>query len=251
VLQAETQLANARAEEAGLVRDRTQREHAIAVLAGKAPADFGLPVVPLAQSNALVPEVPAILPSTLLLRRPDIAAAERRVAASNEQIGIARSGYFPSFGLSASYGSTASSIGNLISASSTLWSFGLSAAQAIFDAGATGASVDAARAAHAQAAARYRQTVLSALQDVEDQLSAGQVLARQLEFRRQASEAANLNEEQMLNRYRAGQVGYTEVVTAQVTALNARRSLARAQSDRQTAALSLIQALGGGWQQEP
>lgn len=244
VLQSETQLANARAEEAGLTRDRAQREHAIAVLTGKAPADFALPV---AQSNPLVPAVPAVLPSTLLLRRPDIAAAERRVAAANEQIGIARSGYFPSFGLSGSYGTSGSSLGNLFSASSTLWSFGLSAAQALFDAGATGAGVDAARAAHAQASARYRQAVLTALQDVEDQLTASQVLARQLEFRRQASAAANLNEEQMLNRYRAGQVGYTEVVTAQVTALSARRSLLQAQTDRQTAAVALIQALGGGW----
>lgn len=247
VLQSETQLANARADEAGLVRERAQREHAIAVLIGKAPADFSLPPAKYAPQ---VPQVPAVLPSTLLLRRPDIAAAERRVAAANEQIGIARSGYFPSFGLSASYGTAGSSLSNLFSASSTLWSFGISAAQAIFDAGATGAGVDAARAAHAQTAARYRQTVLAALQDVEDQLAASQVLARQLEFRRQASEAADLNEQQMLNRYRAGQVGYTEVVTAQVTALNARRALAQAQTDRQTAAVALIQSLGGGWRAE-
>ncbi|HEY8607523.1 MAG TPA: efflux transporter outer membrane subunit [Noviherbaspirillum sp.] len=247
VLQAETQLASAQAEEAGLTRDRAQREHAIAVLIGKAPADFSLAA---GQPTANVPDVPALLPSTLLLRRPDIAAAERRVAAANEQIGIARSGYFPSVGLSASYDSSASSIGNLFSASTALWSLGLSAAQTLFDAGAIGAGVDAARAAHQQAAARYRQTVLSAFQDVEDQLSASQVLARQLEFRRQAAEAANLAEEQMLNRYRAGQVGYTEVVSAQVTALNARRALAQARADRQTAAVALIQSLGGGWEQE-
>ncbi|WP_220806861.1 efflux transporter outer membrane subunit [Noviherbaspirillum aridicola] len=244
VLQAETQLANARADEAGLTRERAQREHAIAVLTGQAPAAFSLPMADYAPQ---VPPVPAILPSTLLLRRPDIAAAERRVAAANEQIGIARSGYFPSFGLSASYGTAAGSVSNLFSASSTLWSFGVSAAQALFDAGATKANVDAARAAHAQAAARYRQTVLAALQDVEDQLTASQVLAQQLQYRQQASAAADLNEQQMLNRYRAGQVGYTEVVTAQATALNARRALAQAQTDRQTAAVALIQAIGGGW----
>lgn len=244
VLQSETLLANARADEAGLARDRAQREHAIAVLTGKAPAEFALPSDKYTPD---VPQVPGVLPSTLLLRRPDIAAAERRVAVANEQIGIARSGYFPSFGISASYGTAASSVGNLFSASSTLWSFGLSAAQAIFDAGATGAAVDATRAAHAQAAARYRQTVLAALQDVEDQLTATQALNRQLEFRRQASAAADLNEQQMLNRYRAGQVGYTDVVTAQVTALNARRALAQVQTDRQTAAVALIQSLGGGW----
>lgn len=248
VLQSETQLANARADEAGLVRERAQREHAMAVLIGMAPAEFSLPP---AQYAPRVPEVPGVLPSTLLLRRPDIAAAERRVAAANEQIGIARSGYFPSFGLSASYGAAGSSVSNLFSASSTLWSLGLSTAQVLFDAGTTRAGIDVARAAHAQAAARYRQSVLSALQDVEDQLSASRVLARQLEYRRQASEAADLNEQQMLNRYRAGQVGYTEVVTAQATALSARRALAQAQTDRQTAAIALIQSIGGGWQATP
>jgi outer membrane protein TolC len=138
---------------------------------------------------------------------------------------------------------------DLFSAPSTLWSLGLSAAQSIFDAGFTGAQVDAARAAHQEAAARYRQVVLTAFQDVEDQLSASQVLARQLELRRQASQAADLAEQQMLNRYRAGQVGYTEVAIAQVSALNARRALAQAQTDRQIAAVALIQALGGGWRQ--
>jgi NodT family efflux transporter outer membrane factor (OMF) lipoprotein len=246
VLQAETQLANAQAEEAGQLRQRAQLEHAIAVLIGKAPAEFSLPP---AQSDHQVPAIPLTLPSTLLQRRPDIAAAERRVAAANEQIGIARSGYFPNFGLSASYGTAASTVTDLFSAPSTLWSLGLSAAQSIFDAGFTGAQVDAARAAHQEAAARYRQVVLTAFQDVEDQLSASQVLARQLELRRQASQAADLAEQQMLNRYRAGQVGYTEVAIAQVSALNARRALAQAQTDRQIAAVALIQALGGGWRQ--
>ncbi|WP_233575767.1 efflux transporter outer membrane subunit [Noviherbaspirillum saxi] len=244
VLQAETQLANAQADEAGLARQRAQLEHAIAVLMGKLPAEFALAPTPW---KNFVPEVPAIVPSTLLQRRPDIAAAERRVAAANEDIGIARSGYFPSLGLNASYGSAAGTVANLFNASSTLWSLGLSAAQAIFDAGATGARVDSARAAHVQATARYRQTVLTAFQDVEDQLSASQVLARQVALRQQASRAADEAEAQMLNRYRAGQVGYTEVVNAQVTALNARRALAQAQADRQTAAVALIQALGGGW----
>jgi NodT family efflux transporter outer membrane factor (OMF) lipoprotein len=246
VLQAETQLANARADEAGLARQRAQLEHAIAVLIGKAPAEFSLPAAPW---NNLVPAIPAGLPSTLLQRRPDIAAAERRVAAANEQIGIARAGYFPSIGLSASYGSAAGSVANLFSASSTLWSLGLSAVQTVFDAGATGARVDAARAVHEQATARYRQTVLAAFQSVEDQLAAAQVLGRQLELRRQASQSADAAEAQMLNRYRAGQVSYTDVVTAQVAALNARRSLVQAQADRQTVAVALIQALGGGWKE--
>ncbi|KRB64184.1 RND transporter [Noviherbaspirillum sp. Root189] len=246
VLQSETQLANAQADEVGLVRQRAQLEHAIAVLIGKLPSDFALAPTPW---KNVVPDVPAVLPSTLLQRRPDIAGAERRVAAANEQIGIARTGYFPSVGLNASYGTAASTVSNLFNASTMLWSLGLSAVQTIFDAGATGARIDAVRAAHEQAVARYRQTVLTAFQDVEDQLSASQVLARQVELRQQASTAADQAEAQMLNRYRAGQVNYTEVVNAQVTALNARRSLAQAQADRQMAAVALIQALGGGWTQ--
>ena len=118
----------------------------------------------------------------------------------------------------------------------------------MFDAGATGARVEGARAAHDEATARYRQTVLASFQDVEDQLSAAQVLARQLELRRQASQAADEAEKLQLNRYRAGQISFSEVVSAQVSALNARRALVQAQADRQTAAIALIQALGGGWQ---
>ncbi|HEX7635045.1 MAG TPA: efflux transporter outer membrane subunit [Noviherbaspirillum sp.] len=246
VLQAQTQLANAQADEAGLVRQRAQFEHAIAVLAGKAPGEFSLPAT--AEWNVVVPDIPAGVPSTLLQRRPDIAAAERRVAAANAQIGVEQSAFYPNFGLNASYGSSASRVADLFGASNTLWSLGLSVAQTVFDAGAISARVDSARAAHEEAVARYRQTVLAAFQSVEDQLSAAQVLARQQEFRRQASQAADNVEAQMLNRYRAGQAAYTELVIAQVAALNARRALVQAQADRQTAAVALIQALGGGWQ---
>jgi NodT family efflux transporter outer membrane factor (OMF) lipoprotein len=195
-----------------------------------------------------VPEVPVGVPSTLLQRRPDIAAAERRVAAANAQIGVARSAYFPSLGLSANYG-TASGVkfADLFSAANSAWSFGLSAAQTVFNAGATSASVAGAEAAHRETVARYRQTVLNAFANVEDQLSASRVLAQQNELRRQASEAADLVEQQMLNRYKAGQVNYTDVVTTQAVALNARRNLVQVQADRQNAAVSLIQSLGGGW----
>jgi NodT family efflux transporter outer membrane factor (OMF) lipoprotein len=248
VLQAQTTLANAQADNAGLQRTRAQLEHAIAVLVGEAPANFSLPP---ATWNPLVPEVPLVVPSALLQRRPDIAAAERRVASANEQIGIAKSAYFPSLSLSASAGSGASRVADLFKASSSVWSLGLSAAQLIFDAGATGARVDGARAAHEQAVARYRQTVLTAFQDVEDQLSATRVLQTQQELRRQASEAADQVEQQVLNRYRSGQVGYTEVITAQATALSARRALVQAMADRQTTAVALIQSLGGGWQAKP
>ena len=245
VLQAQTQLANARADNAGLVRQRAQLEHAIAVLIGEAPGNFSLPPVAWKPS---VPDIPVGLPSTLLQRRPDIAAAERRVAAANAQIGIARSAYYPSFSLGASAGTTASRVADLFSAPSLLWSLGLSAAQVLFDAGANSARVDRASASHEQAVARYRQTVLVAFADVENQLAATRVLLTQQDLRRQASEAADQVEQQVLNRYRAGQVGFTEVITAQATALSARRALVQVMADRQTTAVALIQSLGGGWQ---
>ena len=244
VLQAQTQLVNAQAERVGLQRTRATLEHAIAMLVGVAPADFSLPA---AQWTPTVPGIPTGVPSTLLQRRPDIAAAERAVAAANAQIGIARSAYFPNFGLSASVGSSASRVKDLFNASNTLWALGLSVAQVVFDAGAIGASVDSAKAAHEASVARYRQTVLTAFQAVEDQLTAGAALAQQEGLRREASAAADKTEQQLLNRYRAAQVSYTEVVTAQAAALSARRTLVQLQVNRQTAAVALIQALGGGW----
>lgn len=244
VLQAQTQLANAQSEALGLERQRAQLEHAIAVLLGRAPADFSLAVAPW---KASVPQVPLGVPSTLLQRRPDIAAAERRVAVANEQIGIAQSAFYPSINLNASYGFGASSVADLFSASSSVWSLGLSAAQVLFNAGATRERVTGAQAAQDAAVARYRQTVLVAFQDVEDQLAGTRVLLQQQEFLRQASQAADEAEAQMLNRYRAGQVSYTEVVTAQASALSARRALVKLQADRQTTAVALIQSLGGGW----
>ena len=245
VLQAQTQLATARSDALGLLNQRAQLEHAIAVLVGQTPSTFALPPAPW---HVSVPDVPVGLPSLLLQRRPDIAAAERDVAAANADIGIARSAYFPNFGLSAAYGNTSSRVGDLFSASAAAWSFGLSAAQTIFNAGATRASVEGAEARHQATVARYRQVVLGAFADVENGLSATRVLDQQQQLRAEAAEAAGLVEEQILNRYKAGQVSYTEVVQAQVTALNARRSLVQVQADRQTAAVSLIQALGGGWQ---
>ncbi|MDB5760675.1 MAG: efflux transporter outer rane subunit [Burkholderia sp.] len=245
LLQAETQLASAQADQVGLQRQRAQLAHAIAVLVGKTPADFSL--APVAWSPN-VPAIPLVLPATLLQRRPDIAGAERRVAAANAEIGIARAGYFPSIGLTASYGYGASRVGDLFNASAAAWSLGLSLAQRIFDAGAVSAQVASARAVQERTAAQYRQTVLVAFEDVEDQLAATRVLGLQLELRRAASAAADQVEQQVLNRYRAGQVSYTEVVTAQATALQARRTLAQLQADRQVVAVALIQALGGGWQ---
>jgi NodT family efflux transporter outer membrane factor (OMF) lipoprotein len=247
-LQAQTQLANAQADLEGLNRQRATFEHAIAVLVGEAPGNFTL--LPAAWTER-VPDVPPGLPSALLQRRPDIAAAERRTAAANAQIGVAQAAWFPDITLTGSYGGTASQIGKLLSASNTVWSLGAALAETLFDAGARGARVRGARAAYDQAVAEYRQTVLTALQDVEDQLTATQVLARQHELRRQASTAADQTEQILLNQYNAGRVSYLEVVVAQASALSARRTLVQAAVDRQTTAVAVIQALGGGWTARP
>jgi len=244
VLQAQTTLANARADFTSLTAQRAQLEHAIAVLIGQPPAEFSLAP---ATWSMTVPAVPLGLPSELLQRRPDIASSERAVAQANAQIGIQRSAYFPSLTLSASAGSSASRVADLFGASTNLWSLGLSVAQTVFDAGATRARVEQAEAGRDAAVAKYRQTVLAAFQAVEDQLSAARSLAEQAELRRAASEAADLTEQQLLNRYKAGQVSYTDVVTAQASALSARRTLSQLAANRQTSAIALIQALGGGW----
>ena len=246
VLQAQTQLVNTRADRVALQRTRDTYEHAIAALVGVSPAE--LRIEPVAAWAPVVPSVPLGVPSTLLERRPDIASAERAVAAANAQIGIERSAYFPSLSLSASLGRSSSRVSDLFSASNTLWSFGLSAAQVLFDAGAIAARVDSAKAGQEAAAARYRQTVLTAFQSIEDQLTATASLAQQEVLRREASAAADRTEQQFLNRYRAGQVSYTDVITAQASALSARRTVLQLLVNRQVAAVTLIQGLGGGWQ---
>ena len=248
VLQAQTQLANAKADEAGLQRTRAQLEHAIAVLVGLAPGNFSLAAD--VDWKPTVPNVPVGVPSILLQRRPDIAAAERRVASANEQIGVAKAAYYPSLSLNASVGTAASRVAELFNAPTTLWSLGLSAAQVLFKGGALDARLDGAQAAHAQAVSRYRQVVLSAFQNVEDHLSSARVLQIQQTLRAQASSAADQVEQQVLNRYRSGQISFTEVITAQTTALNARRALVQATADRQTTAVALIQSLGGGWRDD-
>ena len=245
MLQAETQLASTRADLAALRADRARFEHAIAVLVGVAPGDFA---VREAAWSPVVPAVPLLVPSELLQRRPDIASAERQVVIANAQIGIERSAYYPSLSLGGTLGSSQSRLGDLLSASGALWSLGVSVAQTVFDAGATRARVEGAEAGLDAAIARYRQTVLTAFQAVEDQLATARSLAEQAELRRQASDAADQVEQQVLNRYRAGQVGYTEVVTAQASALSARRALTQAGVNRQVSAINLIQALGGGWE---
>lgn len=245
VLQAQTQLANAQSTLEGLIQDRATFENAIAVLVGEPASSFRLAADP--NWTPVVPEIPIGVPSTLLERRPDVAAAERRVAAANADIGVARAAFFPTFNLSADGASTASRLGDLFAAPANTWSLGLTAAQTLFDAGARRAQVAQSRAAYDQAAANYRQTALSAFEDIENQLAAARALERQYALQLIASQAADQTEQMLLNQYKAGQVAYTDVVAAQASALSARRTLVTTAVSRQTTAVALIQALGGGW----
>lgn len=246
LLQAQTQLANAQSEYAGLVSQRARLEHAIAVLVGEAPAHFALS--DRSDWQPSVPELPLLVPSELLQRRPDIAAAERRMAAANARIGIARAAYYPSIGLSASTGAFGRTGADLLSAPTTLWAIGVSLTQSIFNAGLVRSRVQGAEAAYELEVAAYRQTVLAAFQSVEDQLVAGRVLAEQEQLLATAAAAAAAAQQQVMNRYQAGRVSFLEVATAQTTTLNAQRALLQAQSNRQVAAVALIQVLGGGWE---
>jgi NodT family efflux transporter outer membrane factor (OMF) lipoprotein len=244
VLQAQTQLQTTQSQLAGLEQQRTTLEHAIAMLIGEPAGSFGLPE---ADWVATVPDVPIGIPSSLLQRRPDVAASERLVAAANAEIGVQEAGYFPSFDLTGSGGTAAAMLNQLFSAPTRIWSLGLSASETLFDAGLTRARTAAARAAYDQAVANYRQTVLSAFQGVEDNLAATLVMARQYALLKEASAAADAAERITLNEYRAGQIVYTDVVVAQAAALSARRALVQSAVARQTTAIALIQALGGGW----
>ena len=244
LLQAQSALANARASRAQLAASRETSEHALALLLGLPPAEFSLP--PGAWTTA-TPQVPASLPADLLLRRPDIASAERAVAAANARIGVARGAYFPNINLTASTGRAAIGLSQLISESVLAWSLGLSVAETLFDGGARAGAVAQAKAQHEAATASYRQTVLSAMGQVEDDLTNLASLAGQIEQTRIAAAAAQGAAERMMNSYQAGISAYTEVVTAQTSALSARRSLLQLQAQRQQTTINLIQALGGGW----
>jgi NodT family efflux transporter outer membrane factor (OMF) lipoprotein len=245
VLQAQTTLANAQADLAALVQQRAQFFHAMAVLAGEPPATFKLPAGNW--NSTTVPAIPVGLPSELLQRRPDIASAERHVAAANADIGVARAAYFPSLTLSANGDQNSTRLGDLFNASSFAWSLGVSLAETIFDGGARTARVDEAKASWKESVANYRQTVLAAFSAVEDQLSAASSLEQQQALRKEASQAADQTEQIMQNQYQQGIVAYTDVVTAQASALSARRALMQVSLSRQTAAISMVSALGGGW----
>jgi len=244
ILQAETQLRNARADSADLGRQRAALEHAIAVLVGENPSTFSLAKADWAPQ---IPDVPPILPSTLLERRPDVAAAERRVAAANAAVGIERSAYFPTLDLTGSAGFTSSSLSTLFETASSVWSLGASGLLTLLDFGGRSARVAQARAAYEQTVAEYRQTVLTAFQQTEDQLAAARILTTVEQERAAAATAANQVEQLTLNQYVAGLLSYSDVIISQTTALAAREALVSATLNRQTAAIALIQAIGGYW----
>ncbi len=244
VVQAQAQLAGARANAVDLARQRAVYENAIAVLVGQNPSGFTIPV---ADWVATVPTPPPVVPSTLTERRPDIAAAERRVAAANATIGVQVSAYFPTVTLNGSGTTSGSTLGNLFAVGSNFWSFGAQVAENLLDFGAREARVAQARGAWRAAVANYRQTVLTAFGEVENQLAAADVLVREEVLRREQSAAADRAEAIALNQYKSGLVAYTNVVTLQTAALSARLQLVTTTSARQAAAIALVQAIGGDW----
>jgi NodT family efflux transporter outer membrane factor (OMF) lipoprotein len=244
VITAQTQLGGAQSQLIAVGITRATLEHAIAVLIGKPPGDFSLPAATLA---ATVPVVPAGVPSSLLERRPDVAAAERKMAAANAQIGVAVAAYFPDLTLNGSYGFASEVVSRLIKAPNNLWSFGGTATDTLLDFGARPAVVRQARAAYDATVADYRQTALTAFQQVEDQLASLRILEQQHDVQEETVKSANLAVQLTLNQYRAGTVAYTSVVTAQTIALADAQTLLGIRRDRLTASIALIQALGGGW----
>jgi len=245
VAQALAQLEAVNAQVVNTEIARQQYEHAIAVLIGKTPASFSL-----AEKPTLInaPPVPVGVPSTLLERRSDIAANERRVAAANASIGVAMAAYYPTLTLGISFDSTSATIGSILRASSGLWSFGPQLAETVFDGGLRDAQVAEARAAFDQSVATYRQTVLTAFQQVEDQLVALRVLQEQAVIQDRAVAAAEDAEQLILNQYKAGTVAYTSVVTAQTVSLSNRQAALTIRQQELVATVTLIQSLGGGWQ---
>jgi NodT family efflux transporter outer membrane factor (OMF) lipoprotein len=242
VTQAESQLASTQAQQAELGVQRPILEHAIAVLTGQAPEDFSL-----AKDSALptLPGVPTVLPATLLERRPDVAAAERRVAAANAAIGVAQSAYFPAVSITGTTGYQSNSFHNLASLPNKVWSFGPSVAYSLFDQGTRKLRLGTAKAGYRQAVATYRQAVLSALQDAEDQLVTLHGLSIEEEAAGRAARAAKETLVATENQYRAGTVSYLNVVIAESTSLTTDSTLINVQSRRLQAHVGLLRAMGG------
>ena len=244
VLQAQTQLETTKAQLIDLAVQRAQLEHAIALLIGKPASDFSLKPAPF---KPVPPVVPVGLPSELLERRPDIAAAERRVAAANAQIGVAKAAFFPTFTLSLLGGFESGDTSTWFSWPSHFWSLGPALAQTLFAGGSIQALTDQARAAYDGSVASYRQTVLTGFQEVEDNLAALRILEGEALVQDAAVQAAEQSLTVTMNQYKAGTVSYLNVITAQTTALTNELTAVGIAGRRMTATVLLIKALGGGW----
>jgi NodT family efflux transporter outer membrane factor (OMF) lipoprotein len=244
VAQAQTQLNQTQAQDIDVESARVQFEHAIAVLIGKNPEEFKLPVSPLKQGP---PVIPTGVPSQLLERRPDIAIAERQMASQNEQIGIARAAFFPQLIITATGGLQSGSIVDWFTWPSRYWAVGPQVAQYIFDAGRRRAQVESAQAGYDITTANYRQSTLNAFREVEDNLAALRILERESAKQQEATAAAENSVELAVNRYKGGIVTYLEVITAQNIALTNQRAGLDLLRRRMDASVLLIRALGGGW----
>jgi NodT family efflux transporter outer membrane factor (OMF) lipoprotein len=244
VAQAESQLYSAQSALIDLGEQRAQLEHAVAILTGKPPSDMSIPAVPLSMPP---PPIPIGLPSDLLERRPDIASAERRVAAANEQIGIAMAAFYPAFTLSSGAGLNASSLAKWFTWPSRFWSVGPGLSETLFDAGRRRAVVAQQQAAYDATVTGYRQNVLTALQQVEDNLAALRVLSDENDKLQQTIQSADRALTISSAQYRAGTTSYLTVITSQATLLGAQRSAIQLLSRRLTASVLLVEALGGGW----
>jgi multidrug efflux system outer membrane protein len=252
VARAKTELATTRAERTALERRRAEIEHALAVLVGKTPAELSLAPQPLAFAPIAVP---AGLPSSLLERRPDIAAAERAMAAANARIGVARAAWFPRLTLTGLLGLESAEFGDLARSASRTWALGPLAGTAlsltVFDGGRRAANERGAEAAYEEAVAAYRQTVLGALREVEDGLSGLRLLAQQAAEQANSVESAQRAADLSGTRYRAGYVNYLEVIDAERQVLATRRAATQIERERALATVALIRALGGGWEGAP
>jgi NodT family efflux transporter outer membrane factor (OMF) lipoprotein len=244
VLQAETQLKTTQAQLVDVGVQRSRLEHAIAVLIGKPPALLSIPFSPL---GAVPPPIPVSLPSELLERRPDIAAAERRMAAANAQIGVAVAAFFPRVALGGSAGYESSDLSEWLKWPSRFWSLGPAVSETVFSGGARRGQTAQARAAYDTTVASYRQQVLTGFQEVEDNLATLRILEQEAQVQGEAVRAAEHSLAVTLNQYKAGIVGYLSVITAQTIALNNEQSALSILNRRMTAAVLLIKALGGGW----
>ncbi len=244
VAQAQTQLDQTRAQAIAVGVSRAQFEHAIAVLIGKPPAD--LTIAPTTRMLA-VPEIPPGVPSALLERRPDIAVAERQMASANAEIGVAEAAFYPDITLTGQSGTEAFALNKLLTAPSRIWAFGSTIAETLFDAGARQATLAAQRAVFDEDVANYRQTVLAAFQQVEDNLAGLRILAEEAKAQDSAVREARNAERIIFNQYRAGTVAYTSVIVAQTTALSDAEAALNVREGRLVDSVALIEALGGGW----